>query len=360
MSLNNAGIINKASDAVEKTNIAQVQTLAQLKWSEVYLDENVEKTDEAMSKAVKEKLAAEGINTSEYVIVVTTKGAEVVDGWIQDGLTVKKGDTVLTVGDDITYVYDKTVDGVKDNIKWKILGANDKGELLITSTTEVATLQLEKPGATVRQLQDAWLTAEKDLNDLCAPYIHGKSATDARSIKIEDIDRITGYDKTKSGKGTIYEYDAEVIIKYNGTNKPYYEMSDTVKGDFTHTHDIFYYYDGEKFVEIAPIKGTSGEIITTITNNAYSYPIELVSTTKAYTLINEVSTYWLATTVKVTSKETCAYQINAVSNGGVTVTPLFFANGTIANRNYQLNVRAVVSLSADVQLKGSSESGWSY
>ena len=41
ISLSNNGIIGKAQEAVDQTNLKEVQTLAALKWSEVYMDENI-------------------------------------------------------------------------------------------------------------------------------------------------------------------------------------------------------------------------------------------------------------------------------------------------------------------------------
>ena len=38
IALNNSGIIGRASEAVEKTNLAAVKELAQMAWSEAYAD----------------------------------------------------------------------------------------------------------------------------------------------------------------------------------------------------------------------------------------------------------------------------------------------------------------------------------
>ena len=87
LSLNNAGIIGKASEAVEKTNLKQVQTLAQLKWSEAYLRD--EKQLWQLKKAVREGLTAEGINIEEYDIKITTKGTTVA---VKENIEVVSGE----------------------------------------------------------------------------------------------------------------------------------------------------------------------------------------------------------------------------------------------------------------------------
>ena len=79
------------------------------------------------------------VNTAEYGIKVTTKGVDIVKGWIQDGLEVRKGEgaqeQVIKIGD--TIEYDETVNGTIDlevkDITWQVLGASDDGELLILS-----------------------------------------------------------------------------------------------------------------------------------------------------------------------------------------------------------------------------------
>ena len=227
LSLNNAGIIGKANQAVEKTNVNQVQTLAQLKWSEAYLDKNI-KTDEEYNEAVKKALQEEGIDTTKYVIVVTATGVEVVDGWIQEGLKVRKGNVVLNVGDDINYEYDEKVEGVKEGIKWKVLGANNKGELLILSTSLIGELELGNSTNTIK-CQNDWLTLEKQLDNLCEPYVHGKNVVSARSVRIEDIDNVMEYNKTTYGKGEMYEYGADITFIYNGPNKVNFVVSNNAR-----------------------------------------------------------------------------------------------------------------------------------
>ena len=75
LTLNNSGIINKASEAVEKTNLATVKELAQTKWAEAYL--KTDRTQEALEEYVLEELKKAGIDLDEYNIEVTTNGVTV-------------------------------------------------------------------------------------------------------------------------------------------------------------------------------------------------------------------------------------------------------------------------------------------
>ncbi len=81
LTLNNNGIINKASDAVEKTNLKQVQQLASLAWAEAYADgvTTVEDVDgvKGFKTRIEESLKAQAINPDDYTITVTDTGVEV-------------------------------------------------------------------------------------------------------------------------------------------------------------------------------------------------------------------------------------------------------------------------------------------
>ena len=115
LSLNNAGIIGKANQAVEKTNVNQVQTLAELKWSEAYLNNQRELWQ--LKKAVREGLEAEGINLNEYHIEITTKGT-VVD--------VKENTEVVSeeiIGADGDFKYVKLANGKIQISKYLVEGA---------------------------------------------------------------------------------------------------------------------------------------------------------------------------------------------------------------------------------------------
>ncbi len=91
LSLNNAGIINKASEAVEKTNEATVNELAQTKWAEAYLKTN--KSQEALEEYVLTELEKAGIDIDEYSITVTTNGVRVIKSVVAtvDGVPIPKG-----------------------------------------------------------------------------------------------------------------------------------------------------------------------------------------------------------------------------------------------------------------------------
>ncbi len=94
LTLSNTGIINKANEAVNKTNLKEVEQLAALTWSEEFMDG---KRGDTLKNAVLEKLKD---YTDEYVIEVDDKGVSVVPKEQYS----KKLASELTVGDLVYYV----------------------------------------------------------------------------------------------------------------------------------------------------------------------------------------------------------------------------------------------------------------
>ena len=82
LSLNNSGIIDKAQNAVDETNLKEVQTLASLKWAEAYIDGNT--TQSALETEVLKRLNEEKIDLTPYEITVTDEGVKVT---LKDGST---------------------------------------------------------------------------------------------------------------------------------------------------------------------------------------------------------------------------------------------------------------------------------
>ena len=156
---------------------------------------------------------AESINnaieeSTEQVDNMINQIDEIMTPWVQDKTVVSKktknGTIKKQVGD--VYEYDCGVSGYTG--KWKILGA-ENGKLLIMSTVDIGTLTLSG--------KDGYNTGISKLNEMCAPY-----GRNARSITVEDINRVTGYDPTNQGDGTVFnvgeisEYGNEVTYTATG------------------------------------------------------------------------------------------------------------------------------------------------
>ena len=363
LSLNNAGIIGKANQAVDASNEAQIKNIVQVYWAEAYASGLRKKTD--LETAVYSKIDASKLDVSEYGIAVTTKGVKVVKGWVQDELVVRKGKQVLNIGDNIDY--DETAGGtvsVEENVTWQILGASDNGELLILSSCLSAGQLI---GAAVGDFEGAcksWLGAIDTLDSRCQQFKNGRSATGARSLRIDDVDKITGYDKTTYRKGELYEYGNKITYTLNGTNTLSYTTTNGLSGETTFSNG-FYYYDGENIVQ-ADLSKTSGEI--TLENTGYHYSLDA----------------WYNTDTKknlkakqMLTRATFLTQLWHVGNGyGIcTITPYGFIGewygGDVLEDNFVWSilgsaqpaiggVSAVVSLSPETNFTGSSDTIWKY
>ena len=227
------GIINRAKDAQNKMNLAIENDQKGINELSKWLDNQVNRTTGGDDP-------------------VTPTG-----NWTQNKTSVTNGTTTYTVGDD--YTYDCGVSGYTG--VWKVLGA-ENGKLLIMSTVDVGTLQLSG--------KDGYNTGISQLNTMCAQY-----GTNARSIKVEDINRVTGYDPTNQGDGTVfgagqfYEYGNKVTYTASGssaTNGKTYtgsisyehpdgrkigtalivQVANTVKADISSEY-VFVRYMGPKF-----------------------------------------------------------------------------------------------------------------
>ena len=390
LTLNNSGIINKASEAVEETNLATAKEVASLAWAEAYADgvrtvEDLADGTKGFETRIKEAFEKNNIDVDKCQLNITTSGVEVKllsNIWVKDGFTVVKGDKVLKIGELVDY--DETAGKANTgltNVQWKVLGADDEGNLLIMSASDVKSSHLlgDDTGSDLEEAQNDWLNGAAELDGICEPYGYGEGAVGkARSITVEDVNKVTGYDpETASngnpyGSGQLYQYGNVVEYEYNGTTKPAY--TSVVTGDepkaLTGTHSNGFYYYNEETKEFAHITdlttGTNGNVFAKLTSNYYYYyapDLTTISSTdnaEAYQMIfgNDDTYYWLASPDVNTNTYYANFGMRYVDHGDVDASTLWISDG---NTSYLENgVRAVVTLSSDVQFTEYTANGWSY
>ena len=247
--------------------------------------------------------------------------------------TPKAGGTKVTkeVGDD--YNYDCKVSDYKGS--WKVLGA-ENGKLLIMSTINVGTLGVSG--------KEGYNTGVSKLNAMCAKY-----GTNARSIKVEDINRVTGYNPTNQGDGTVYcagewnEYGNKVTYTASGsstTNEKTYQLS------ISYEHP-----DGRKI-------GTDNVTSITVESTYFNYyPYSLTSSSDttgeckgiatdspAYKLLFKEVEYSLASTYVSAAASQSEFGIQVVLYGGRIGGCLLWNSNSYAYSSGSLGVRAVVPL----------------
>ena len=221
------------------------------------------------------------------------------------------------------------------------------------------------------------------MDEVCQAYGNGDNAIDVRSIRIEDIDSVTGYDKTEYGEGELYQYGNEVTYSYNNSLYPAYYSDVTGEGELEadweeeqiimdeDNYFHFYDYDSKEFVVIDDLEsGEEGTSFAKLTNNYYDYSLrDDEITEKAALMIFEeydeeigadVACYWLASPYVRTNTYYAAFGISLVLGNDITGQDLWYSCGW----NWDISdygVRAVVTLSKDINFTDYTESdGWIY
>jgi len=134
ISLSNSGIIGRAEEAVDVTNIKQIQQIAALAWSEAYIDKLEGKTVDMKSR-VEKALEQNNVKPDNYVINVTDNGVEVLEK--------KLGSLIKSAADyGKTVDYTVTVDG-KEHKDWQVYYEDETNGyvfLIASKVTETKSL----------------------------------------------------------------------------------------------------------------------------------------------------------------------------------------------------------------------------
>ena len=276
---------------------------------------------------------------------------ETGNAWKQEKTKVTKGDTTLNVGDTITNF---TAGGKT----WKVLGA-ENGKLLLTTTENVvASKTISGSDATLGvwdEKTSSYKNAEDALNKACTEAITLTDLTDeikskvteVRSIKVEDIDRVTGYDPkiAENGKpygaGEVWQYGNKVTYSMNASGKVAYNSA-TAKSEGTNYTKFW-----------AP--NTSANITSpyTVTSTFYGYDVDtdtnLAKGSDAYSLLfgNDDQYYWLASSYVLACEGYAYFGLRLVYYGGVGSRGLWNSYNGESSSPY--GVRPVVSLASDFQ-----------
>ena len=245
--------------------------------------------------------------TDESLANVDAYIADVLGEWRYDEEgNVTNGEVTLAIGDYVDYdcttadaVYEsqeanngyglQTFTASEYQYGWRVLGADEEtGELLLLAE-DFVPLEGGRTNSTSGRTefylkgQAGYQNGINELNNICAIYGNGEGATGARSITVDDINKITGYnpEEAKYGAGNLYEYGNKVTYYWDGTNYPYYRASNGLEDNLTASHNnstygnSFYWYDEESGWQSSPYTADatteSMQEITTLESNYYSY-----------------------------------------------------------------------------------------
>ena len=190
------GILTRATDSKEQTEIASVKEQAQLdiaNWIAERLKNNEDTTlDDTIIKNIIE--TANASNTDKYYKelqsdkIITPSGYEVLyselyaNGGIQTETTIGQIYSDGMIGQKMTYASN----GLSD---WIVFG-KDKDENILLLSEKIVI-----PGDLIYGKAEVWLNYEKNLHQKCSIYgntIQGKNIM-ARDITLEDINYVLGF-----------------------------------------------------------------------------------------------------------------------------------------------------------------------
>ncbi len=363
----NGGLFKSAKKATVDTELAREEE-SQLSSGRVLID-NV------WYDSIENYIA--GIESDDQGDAVT--GAE---AWTEEkdesgNITIKRGSQTLNIGDYVDYTTEESPETL-----WRVLGV-EKGRLLLMADSNVldennSELKVELSGSNWGEDGEPLV---KKLNEACKPYLNEEYAESIRSIKVEDINNITGYNPLCEGIKNPTDEQIKSGSKY-GKDQPY-EYGNKVK--YTWSENGYVMYDDSEGINkhikkkstystfTMPPKGDnlSTDGLTLESANYMYYPYTLandssasgsvkgISTTSAaYKMIFENSNGakegYLLASPSVGTNDYVVWSLRAVN-------PLGYVNGYVLWSSKEgvvtslLGIRPVVSLKSDINLTKDEE-----
>ena len=403
------GILNRAENSKEKTVIREEKEQISLAWSVVKIDKlggivTAEELEKELNKkaTVKEEDSKFKITFKETgnIHYIDAEGKYISTGEGEDEYDllankVEVGDYVAYDATD-NYNYKSTVgtgtshgNGYADqtftsssDVKWKVLSKDTKsGEVVLISETGIGNVTGASDGTSLMiKGVIGYLYAEQEINNICAIYGHGvgadtsktftykigdtaeglKSGTitgsGARSLNIDDIDEITGFDTSNDSN---YYYGRTSTL----TNR-YFPTLTTSSG--ITSSKIFRTYTETSYYGTKEV--TDGSSTTYKSLDGYELNSFLNETDDIYKVLNcSGSVCWLASRFDAftgyNGKELYdnQYRMGAFLLSGNKVMSFAFGGddgqGGFGETNMQFSHRPIVYLKSTVQTSGQDSTG---
>ncbi len=299
----------------------------------------------------------EGSNTTTYVSPQGTYHSSLQEAQKDTNMNMEKGNG-----------YKNQVFSVTADTKgWRVLGLNEDTHEILLISAEVVKTESSSNGYFYLRGQTGAEWGVKELNDICAIYGEGKGANGARSINIEDIDKITGYipEIAQCNDGEFYEYGNEVTYTRNAENISVQDKLNNKKGISETT--IFKYLDEKSRMWKKLEEGESKKIVS---NDYYYFPntlttnpneltdgieIDSIEYQILFSNISKQQEYWLASNI-VSTYFSAGFGIRNVNYdknstmAAIGSNRLFYTDGETYEKSY--GVRPVVFLDANVSISG--------
>lgn len=277
-------ILTKAEDARNRTGEKQIEEKIQLAYSGALVNGQGTITENILDYELKKYFSSfildyanekVTIEDKDYGFDGTVVGENTSNEWTQnsEGKIVSSHGTVqLQIGDYVNYstansevttiTSNKTDNGYNDqtfslddySAGWRVLGVKNGKIELISEDIILPVVSPNKNKYFSLQGRIGYQNVETELNKIASLYGHGIHATGARSVNIDDINRITGYNpnaegiknptqnqitgENKYGKGYLNEYGNEVTYSWVGTDYPKYESTNGKTGNLSQSHNL--------------------------------------------------------------------------------------------------------------------------
>lgn len=232
--------------------------------------------------------------------------------------------------------------------------------------------------------QKGYINGIEELNKISAIFGHGKGAEGAKSITVEDINEITGYnpETAKYGKGNFYEYGNKVT--YTRGSGTALSSSATNGKTWSGTESTFNYYDktNKTFKALTSgntqitstaygynpttlnseqAKPTQGVDENGVYNTVYQmlfgkYTIDNNSYSRSFTGTGTAPCYWLASDYAYAYHDYVSWGLRYVDGGSVSYGSSLCVSYGFAS-SYGNGVRPVVSLKSDISLEWNNKEG---
>ena len=279
--------------------------------------------------------------------------------------------------------------------RWQVFGV-ENGKLQIISENTVGANNLEEEYTNINYYLDGrtgFQNVITELDKISALYGQGEYAEGARSITVEDVNKITGYNPETDFTGydgNLLEYGNVIDYFWQGTDYPYYSSTragNGLSGSLGANHNessfgnSFWWYDFEAeewksspyqsgaTIPAEPITESSLEgdnYITTLESNDYHYTgSDYISDTSSnlYKMLfddvqytGENSYYWLASRSVNANSGYAIFCVRIVCDGDVRSDDLARSYGVWNNGCY--GVRPLVSLQSNIQLTSAGTNTW--
>lgn len=288
--------------------------------------------------------------------------------------TVENGNLTLKIGDYVnTTPY--TVDGKQFDGKWRVLGEENGQVLLVSANYVDFEGSTDKSGIPTSTLQGSnGIDNEIDrLNTISAKFADVIKTEKGRCIKVEDVNRITGYDPNDSrldsndltkrgpcGKDEIYQYGNNVTYTIKSDGKVWYKGDQAVTTEKSSSYTKFlklressnitepftikstyYYYFPETLGSFPSSAVASGQTMEGISTSSPAYDMLFKPQSN--------TPYWIASPCVFAREGYVDWNVFMVSSPGmVTARSRSLWGSNYGSSNITYGVRPVVSLKSTI------------